>query len=274
MSSDSEEINRDLRVHQERATDWDNSVLARELYSLAEDFTVEFKLHAQQAVLRFDRLRVGCLGHFVPGRNGLGLATLTTFAPSMVLFIQYLYAQLAALMGQVRDMEDRLDRLGSIVERQYRQYKQDMAMLAACQKDTANVLNREMERHALHPAVEAVVTLAAELSHLQDCAGRLLDGGDAADRLRKEIDICCTVAGETLANIDARRIAPSAGEPFDPKEHTVCGYVETSEEGLHGKIGMVVTPGILYRGHVLQQALVTILRLKATTNNNDGRSTT
>jgi molecular chaperone GrpE (heat shock protein) len=210
----------------------------------------------------------------VDSRNSL--TQLATFGPSAVLFYQYLYTQLGALSRQVCDMENRLGRLGTTVERQYRQYEQDVAMLAACQRDTAGALNRQIEKTALHPAVEAVVALAAELSHLQACAEGLPDGGtsdDAAGKLRQEIEICCTVADETLANINAKRIMPSPGEPLDPKEHAVCGYVETSEEGLLGKIGTVVTPGILYRGNVLRQARVTVLRLKTTTNSNDGKGT-
>jgi hypothetical protein len=184
-----------------------------------------------------------------------------------VLFCGHVYVQLSTVSQRLRDLERRLDRLGTSVEQQYRRHDQHVAILVACQRDTANVLNHELERHALYPAVEAVVALAAELSHLRDCASQLLGGGgDGAGKLRAEIDISCSVAGEKLANLDVQRIAPAEGEQLDPKTHSVCGYVETADESFHGRISKLVTPGTVYRGTVLRQARVIVFRLKPSEN--------
>jgi molecular chaperone GrpE (heat shock protein) len=211
------------------------------------------------------------------GENPHSLACLTTYAPSVVLLCGHLYGQLGLLGQRVQDLEERLDRLGTAVEQQYRRDGEHMAILAACQRDTASFLNRELERNALYPAVEAVVGLAEELLHLQDCARQFLQedgGGDGADRLQQEIDICCTVAREKLANLDVQRITPSEVEQPDLKTHSLCGYVETMDENLHGRISKLVTPGIAYRGRVLRQARVTVFRMKTSANQEQRKGTT
>ena len=197
--------------------------------------------------------------------NQTGLACLTTHASGMVLLCAHVYGQLGVFGQRVQALEEQLHRLGTIVEQQYRRDGQHVAILAACQRDTAGVLNHEVDRHALHPAVEAVVALAEELLHVQNCAGELLDGGvsgDDVDKLRAEIEISCTVAMEKLANLDVQRITPAEGEELDTQLHVVCGYTETADEGLHGRISKLVTPGIAYRGEVLRQARVIVFRMR------------
>ena len=201
--------------------------------------------------------------------NQTGLACLTTYAPSTVLLSGYVYGQLGALGQKVQALEEQSHRLRVMVEEHHRRHEEYLSIVAACQRDTAAVLNHELDRHALHPAIEAVVALAEELSHLKECASRVPDAnGDGAgvDRLRGEIDISWSIAREKLAHLDVRTIAPAPGEGLDPKLHAVCGYTVTTDEHLHGRIGQVVTPGITYRGKVLQQARVLVFRTKTSAN--------
>jgi molecular chaperone GrpE (heat shock protein) len=210
--------------------------------------------------------------HTAPANgNQTSLACLTTYASSAVLFYGYVYGQLGVLGRKVHALEEQLDRLGASIEQQGRQHDEHVAILAACQRDTAIVLNHELDRHALHPAVEAVVALAEELSHLNDCASQLPNvsvDGDGVDRLRAEMDISCSVAREKLANLDVQRITPAEGEQLDPKVHTVCGYVEMVDKNLHGRISKVVTPGIAYRGKVLRPARVLVFRMRTSDGQN------
>ena len=204
--------------------------------------------------------------HTVPAdANQTSLVCLATYAPAVVLFSGYVYDQLHTLGEKVHVLEEQLDCLGTTIERQYRQHDEHVAILAACQRDTAAVLNHEIDRHALHPAVETVVALAEELSHLKDCASQLPEGGAGAeemDRLRTEIDISCTVAREKLAHLDVQMITQAEGEQLDAKVHLACGYAATMDGDLQGKISKLVTPGIAYRGKVLRQARVTVFRVK------------
>jgi hypothetical protein len=105
--------------------------------------------------------------------NQASLACLTTYAPGVVLLCGQVYGQLGEFGRRVQTLEEHLDQLRALVEQQYRRDGEHMALLAACQRDTASVVNHELERHALHPAVEAVVALAEELSHLKECASPL-----------------------------------------------------------------------------------------------------
>jgi molecular chaperone GrpE (heat shock protein) len=67
---------------------------------------------------------------------------------------------------------------------------------------------------------------------------------------------------EKLAQLDVQRITPAEGDQLEPKLHAVCGSIETPDEHLHGRIGQLVTPGIVYRGKVLQQARIVLFRRK------------
>jgi len=197
------------------------------------------------------------------------LARLTTYAPSVVLLCGYLYGRMTDLAQKVHEQQSRLDRLGLVVERQYRRDEEHLAILAACQRDTASVVNRELQQQALYPAVEAVAALAAELLYLQDSAKQLVNaegGADSIEKLRQQIVIGGVVATERLAHIDARMIAPRPREQLDPREHVLRGSVETGDADLHGKISQCVTTGLVYRGKVLCQARVIVFRRKTSTN--------
>jgi len=212
---------------------------------------------------RFKRTR----GH-APG-NRHRLTCLHTFFAALVLFLQFVYGQLDKLGRRVHQLENRLDRLGATVERQRRQCDEHFILLAACQQDTAKALNREIEQHALHPAIKAVGALAEELSRLEVCAIRLLgdgtDGGQAGE-LRNEIEISCGVAREKLAALDVQMITPAEGAELDAKHYEVCGSIQTADQDRHGRIGKLVTPGITYRGKVLRQARVLVFRFEASRN--------
>jgi molecular chaperone GrpE (heat shock protein) len=199
------------------------------------------------------------------GETPHSLACLSTFAPTTVLFHQLVYAQLGRLGERVQELEKRLEHLNTILQEQSRQYDEHVATLAACQKETADVLNHKLERHALYPAVEAVVALAAELSRLEGQARQLLPDsadGDQANKLLQELDISCRLAAEKLAHLDVAMITPDEKENFDPQAHTVCSFIETTDKRLHKRIAKIVTPGILYQGKVLRPARVSVFRLQ------------
>jgi molecular chaperone GrpE (heat shock protein) len=201
--------------------------------------------------------------------NQAALACLTTYAPSAVLFWGYVYRQVEILSQRVHTLEQQLDHLGANIERQQRRYSEHMAMLAACQRDTARVLNHEIDRHALHPAIETVVAMAEVLSHLKDCVSRRRNGGaggGGTKKLRAEIDLSCTVAREKLAHLDVQIITAVKGQALDAKVHSACGSTVTTNRKLHGKISKLVTPGITYRGKVLRQARVTVFCTKTSKN--------
>ena len=200
-----------------------------------------------------------------PDANQTALACLTTYAPSAVLFEGYVYRQLKVLDKSIHELEKRLDRLDANIEQQYHRHGEYMSILAACQRDTASVLNREIDRHALHPAIETVVALSEELSHLKDYVSQMPNGSPDHENIEKiggEIDLSCTVAQERLANLDVQIITADRGQELDARVHSACGSIVTVDRDLQGKISKLVTPGIAYRGKVLRQARVTVFRMK------------
>lgn len=69
-----EPVNVQIRSHETQIEDWDLGKTAQEIYSWYDLFNKEFftsKLGV--AVLSFDPGRVSTLGHYVPGRNGIGI---------------------------------------------------------------------------------------------------------------------------------------------------------------------------------------------------------
>ncbi len=212
------------------------------------------------------------------GASQTSLACPATYAPSMVLFQQFIYGQLDMLGRRVHDLEKHLDRLAPIVEQQYRRCDDYLAILAACQRDTSNALNHELERRAIHPAIEAVVALAEELARARDCVRDCAGGvdnespgaagigggaGSGMDLVRPVLDISCGIAQEKLANLNVEMIAPAKGDALDAMQHTVCGCVDTPDESLCQKISSLVTAGFAYGGKVLRPARVIVFRMKA-----------
>ena len=63
-----------IRSHETQIKDWDLRKSAQELYSWFDRFNREFfDSRLGIAVLSFDVSRISTLGHYVPGRNGIGI---------------------------------------------------------------------------------------------------------------------------------------------------------------------------------------------------------
>ena len=197
------------------------------------------------------------------GENQQSLVCLSTFAPSVVLYHQYVYGQLSLLNQNSQDLRKQIQHLNEIVQHQGQRCDQYVTIIANCQRDTAKVLNQELERHVLKPAVEAIVTLADELFHLDELVKHLCQGAVASDELEKleqDVQISNQIARDKMTCLDIERITPSKGDSFEPQTHIISAHAETSDKALHGKIKQTITPGIVYRSKVLRQARVSVFR--------------
>lgn len=165
-------------------------------------------------------------------------------------------AEFKALRKSVEHLNERVQILS-------RDYFRCVKIVKDCQEETASVLNRELERHALHPAVLIVVTLADELLRLNNRAQATelhAKSSSELKRLRDELQISASIANDKLGYLDIARIAPSKGDSFDPEKHVACSSVPTDKKNLHGTISELLTAGIRYRSKVLQQARVSMFR--------------
>lgn len=69
-----EPVNALIRSHETQTEDWGLGEMAQELYSWYDLFNKEyFSSELGAAVLSFDSSRITTLGHYVPGRNGIGI---------------------------------------------------------------------------------------------------------------------------------------------------------------------------------------------------------
>lgn len=73
MATGVEQINLDLRQHQQNIADWQWQPAVDDLHAWADRFLVEFKLQTTTPAVMIKRLRSGAYGHHRRGRNNLGL---------------------------------------------------------------------------------------------------------------------------------------------------------------------------------------------------------
>lgn len=189
------------------------------------------------------------------------LACLSTFAPSLVLDYQYLYCKIALLNESIQQLEQRVSSFSDILRYQDKVLSGCIDSLKECQQQTAKVLNHELERHALNPAIKTIVGLADELFRLNDIAERLDQGAGAnaeLQQLKDQLEISAYIARDKLAYLDIERIMPSKADDIDPKKHDIAGDTGTNDKCLHGKTSRLITPGIIYRGKILLPAKVSV----------------
>jgi len=179
---------------------------------------------------------------------------LHTFSFCEILFYGYLLNRLKSLETVIQANQTAVANLNKVIVQLQDGFKQCVEIAIACQKQTAELLNNNIERYVLNPVIETVVFLCDEINKLKSVA----DG--KAENISDELEISLQLAQDKLAHLDIERITASAVDCFDSARHAVCGYEETSDNNLHGKINKIVTMGIFYRGKVLTPARVKIYR--------------
>lgn len=168
---------------------------------------------------------------------------------------------MAVFTAQHRGVAKRLDRLEQ-------SHESALRCVADCQQETAQLLNREFERYALHPAVKAVALLADQLTAIADQAKAIKKDSDDFNRINdflQELDIAGVLAAEQMANLDIAILRPDPGQELDYKCHQACGSTATDDPSLHRRIAAVLNPGLSYCGDVLQPAQVNVYNANPTT---------
>ena len=177
-------------------------------------------------------------------------------SPSIPLLSKYTVRQFRALRTRFDALDVHLGRLDATVANQTKGFEACIDTVSKCQDQTAKMLNSQLERHALNPAIEAVVALAEELAGLKTKSIT----AEPNSRLTEEINIAAAIASEKLAYLDIEKISPGEFTCLIPHHHEVCGAQQTDNPQLHGKISMLLSCGIIYRGKVLKPAKVSVYR--------------
>ena len=163
----------------------------------------------------------------------------------------------------LEQLKQELERLVGSCEGQAEQIRLAIQTAASCQRATAEVLNRNFERHALNPAVLSVGALAEELLRINQIAQEVkgkISGCPALEPLIEAATIGSQLAQDRLAYLDIEKICPEQGEELDPARHETTSVEDTENPGLHRKVAQLVSPGLIYRGEVLRPAKVSVFR--------------
>jgi molecular chaperone GrpE (heat shock protein) len=138
-----------------------------------------------------------------------------------------------------------------------------LKIMAECQKETANLANKILERYALHPAIEAIDLMTSQIVELRREANSLA-GADAHCPLVKSLFNSITnitkLAQAKREYLGMQAICPENLDELEPERHDVRQIIETDEAGKHRKIENTLTPGLIYHGKVLRQAKVSVYR--------------
>jgi molecular chaperone GrpE (heat shock protein) len=145
--------------------------------------------------------------------------------------------------------------------------------VADCQKQTAEVANGQMERHALYPAVEAVNELTNIILNVSKQA-KSLTGNQPTCQLYQplfdSIAESAKLAEATRDRLDMVVLAPDPLSDLDSKLHEIKQATPTDDPNKHGKVAQTLVAGLFYRGKVVRKAAVSIYRytvLPAPNNN-------
>lgn len=177
--------------------------------------------------------------------------------------LKYLVRRPKVIKALLKGQQRQTQQIMAALQRQGQGFRQCVDVAAGCQEQTARLLQHDLERHALEPAVRAVVVLAEELFRLDHLARKLCQGHGVNGELQTvahELHISVGLAHDKLAFLDIERIEPAPVDKLDPHRHSICDHADTTDQSLHGRIRGVITPGVFYRGKVLRQARVSVFR--------------
>lgn len=132
-----------------------------------------------------------------------------------------------------------------------------------CQRQTADLANQAIERHALHPSILAVDLLANTLCQLAQQA-QALGNSQPLDpevmSLVASIFNAAEIAEDKKASLGIQSIQPAEMDKPDKDIHQIVKAVETDDQSKHKKIHETLSVGLIYRGKVLREAKVSVYR--------------
>jgi len=175
--------------------------------------------------------------------------------------------RIAERLGSIEDRLDQLvDQLRQINESQRErtgELENYLKIVAECQRQTATLANRELERHLLHPAIEAASTLKGLIDDLLEQAAGLPENEAFCPFVKPIVDSikqAASVAEAETKSLGIETIAPRHLNDLDAHRHDVKQTVAADDNTSHGKIERTLVPGLAYRGKVLRQAKVSVYR--------------
>ena len=134
---------------------------------------------------------------------------------------------------------------------------------ATCQKQTAELANQSIERHALHPAILTVDLLADLISQIARQADTLINNKDIESSLVPLSHLildAAKIADSKKAQLEIQAVSPVDGDDLDSSLHEIVKAIATDDESKNKKVHDTIAAGIVYRGKILHPAKVSVYR--------------
>lgn len=170
-------------------------------------------------------------------------------------------------------INEQLVRQNKLLVKDLKARRQDQADLKACfkttadcQKQTAELANQSLERHALHPAILTIDLLAGLIRQMAQDAGALMKDHQLTDSvtpLTHSIVDAARIAKSKLSQLEIQMIEPGELDDLDSNLHEIANAVATDDPDKNRKVSQTLTAGLSYRGKTLRMAKVQVYRFEA-----------
>jgi len=167
-------------------------------------------------------------------------------------------------------MHTQLSRQNRLLSKVLKARDEDLAALencfctvADCQKQTAELANQFIERHALHPAILTVDLLANLISQIARQADALINNQDISPSLATLMPLisdAAKIADSKKAQLEIQAVSPVDGDDLDSSLHEIVQAIATDDESKNKKTHDTITAGVVYRGKILRPAKISVYR--------------
>jgi len=171
--------------------------------------------------------------------------------------------ELSNLRNICEHLKDTLPKMMQLLEAS--QTSENIKIVANCQKQTAEIANAIVERHALNPAIETVFILTNLLHQLAEKTKSLTGQYTTCHLFEPILNLIsetAKMANDKCEYLGIEKISPDELDDFNAKEHEIKQPVTTNDSSKHKKIHQTLIPGLMYRGKVLKFAQVSVYCFK------------
>jgi hypothetical protein len=174
-----------------------------------------------------------------------------------------IYKFFASMHTQLSRQNRLLSKTLKTSEIHFAELKNYFNIAATCQKQTAELANQSIERHALHPAILTVDLLADLISQIARQADTLINNQDISPSLAPLMPLisdAAKIADSKKAQLEIQTVSPVDGDNLDSSLHEIVKAITTDDEGKNKKVHDTIAAGIVYRGKILRPAKISVYR--------------
>ena len=174
-----------------------------------------------------------------------------------------IYDFLNKLNSRLIRQDKKLSDIKESRKKEYTELQTYFQIVSECQKKTAELLNHNLEKHSLFPAILTIEMLSNLICSSTIQAESLVEGENENPKLNKlienlrDIGRIAVLKKEQLGLLE---ICPKEFENFNKEQHEIVKAFETEDKNQHKKICQTISAGLIYHDKILRQAKVTVYR--------------